>query len=371
MPNKKTLLEKVNLSAEGKLKDGNSCQLLLRDYLKSASLDELAADLQESLGSTGANSAFIFQDIVNELGARIGFSVTNGRYRGVIDSIGYDGLWEVGGSRLVVEAKKNAIYNVDLNVAVRYAREIDRWSHENPGVRARTGVLYVICRNYAHVVDNQIHGALYSDSVNVVSVESLLDCARLVGTHTDSNAAQALRCILFPQRFRSTDSLVSLVQLATGRTAMPPASHQSYSVSNDVAWTVNPSTLAEAIISSSNAPGKNVHIASHGNTKVLALSPSGFMWQTSLKHYDIPLSKLSSLRKKDRGQYLLAFRNANQAAYLTFDELVQQIPEMLNLRKKRRLIYSIKILWQGNGPRLVTNKKNVYLPLQKVELQDD
>ena len=39
------------------------------------------------------NVVDIFQDIVNELGRRLDFEVTNGRYRGTVNITGYDGIF--------------------------------------------------------------------------------------------------------------------------------------------------------------------------------------------------------------------------------------------------------------------------------------
>jgi hypothetical protein len=33
------------------------------------------------------------QDIVNEIGKRLGYEVQNGRYQGVVNQSGFDGLW--------------------------------------------------------------------------------------------------------------------------------------------------------------------------------------------------------------------------------------------------------------------------------------
>ena len=61
-------------------------------YFAQVSTEKLALYVDQRLNSHFAKSGFVLQDLVNELGRRIEYKVTNGRYQGVVGAIGFDGI---------------------------------------------------------------------------------------------------------------------------------------------------------------------------------------------------------------------------------------------------------------------------------------
>ena len=45
------------------------------------------------LNTSFADSGLALQDVVNQVGRRSGFHVEDGRYRGVVGEVGFDGIW--------------------------------------------------------------------------------------------------------------------------------------------------------------------------------------------------------------------------------------------------------------------------------------
>ncbi|MDA1001236.1 MAG: hypothetical protein O2807_12080, partial [bacterium] len=88
-------IEQIVVTAgDGRLLDKSECQQELREYLRQVSIETLEKYANHCLNSSFNKSGIVLQDITNELGRRLEYKVTNGRYQGTSSEIGYDGLWE-------------------------------------------------------------------------------------------------------------------------------------------------------------------------------------------------------------------------------------------------------------------------------------
>jgi hypothetical protein len=181
--------------------------------LQQASLDDLAVFLAEITANRMTRGGYILQDIVNELGGRLGFAVRHGRYQGVAGLAGYDGLWQADGQRLVVEVKSSDAFSIDLDLLARYARELDKEAASEPTV---THVLVVVAREDKSAIVSQIRGSRHAWTMRVVSVASLLQLVRTAQRAIDEGTKQALRKVLHPIDGTHLDALVDLIrQIAT------------------------------------------------------------------------------------------------------------------------------------------------------------
>src|SRR6185295_5064022 len=95
----------VTFAGDGKLADGNISSSEFRTFLTQIPSEILVRYTTECLISF-TDSGLVLQDAVNEVGTRLGFKVTPGRYRGVVGQLGFDGLWtSADGHSIVVEVK--------------------------------------------------------------------------------------------------------------------------------------------------------------------------------------------------------------------------------------------------------------------------
>jgi hypothetical protein len=105
----------VAFAGDGRLADGSSSSIEFRNFLGQIPSVILMRYVSECLASSFGGSGLVLQDTVNEIGSRLGFRVTHGRYRGVVGQLGFDGLWEsVDGHFIVVEVKTTDTYRIDL-----------------------------------------------------------------------------------------------------------------------------------------------------------------------------------------------------------------------------------------------------------------
>src|SRR4051794_13783918 len=102
----KSLPQVLAMCGEGKLRDGSKGSSEFRQLLASVPADRLGTYAQDCLTTAFTESGLALQDVINQIGVRLGFEVDPGRYRGVSNQIGFDGIWSTrDGYKLVVEVK--------------------------------------------------------------------------------------------------------------------------------------------------------------------------------------------------------------------------------------------------------------------------
>ncbi len=116
----------VGLADDGKLRDGSKASEEFREFLAIVPSLHLARYANECLGEekfSEASSAL--QDVINEVGRRLGFKVQNGLYRGKVNEIGNDGLWRSDdGTAIILEVKTTATYTIDLETLANYRKKL-------------------------------------------------------------------------------------------------------------------------------------------------------------------------------------------------------------------------------------------------------
>lgn len=149
------------------------------------------------------------QDIVNEIGARFGASVTHGRYRGSTKHSGFDGLWAFpSGHSIVVEVKTTDVYRIDLNTIAEYRRALI-----NSGRAAETNssMLLVVGRQDTGDLEAQIRGSRYAWDIRIISVDALLRLMRTKEEVEDPLIVQRIHSILIPREFTRLDAIADVL----------------------------------------------------------------------------------------------------------------------------------------------------------------
>src|SRR5947207_15176321 len=111
-----TIEQVVSTAGKGKLLDDTDCSKELREYLSQVSREKLSEYADYCLTTKFEHNGKILQDVVNELGRRLDYHVTNGRYQGSQNKIGNDGLWlSPAGHHLVIEVKTTDAYSISVD----------------------------------------------------------------------------------------------------------------------------------------------------------------------------------------------------------------------------------------------------------------
>ncbi len=208
-----TIEQIAKISGDGSLKDNSSSQDELREYLSEVSTDSLGKYAKYCLEKSFPMSGEVLQDVVNELGRRLEYFVENGRYRGVKNAIGFDGIWTDNNQRsIVVEVKTTDVYRISLDtIAGKYKEGLTQEGR----ISAFSSVLIVVGRTDTGELEAQVRGSKYSSDVRIIGVESLIQLVRIKEASDKQETIGKIRSLLMPQEYTRIDGLVDIVFIAT------------------------------------------------------------------------------------------------------------------------------------------------------------
>ena len=205
----KQINQLIAFAGEGILKDGNSASSEFRSFLASVSSAHLARYAKECLELKFDGSGLALQDVINQVGSRLGFKVKDGLYRGTVDAVGYDGLWRSPeGQSLIVEVKTTDTYRVALNTIAGYQKQLA--SVDEIDLQT-SSILLVVGRRDTGDLEAQIRSSRYAWDIRLISVEYLLKLLGIKEGIEDPQTAVRIRAILNPQEFTRVDGIVDLL----------------------------------------------------------------------------------------------------------------------------------------------------------------
>jgi hypothetical protein len=198
----------VAMAGDGVLKDNSPCCTEFREYLRQAETDKLEAYVEHCLTSPFVKSGLVFQDVINELGRRLDYKVSNGKYQGTVGSIGFDGIWlSSEGHTIVVEVKTTDAYTVKLeNIATYRTKLLETGDIESP-----SSVLIVVGRQDTGELEAQIRGSRHAWDIRVISAEALLKLVKLKESSEEIETGLKIRSLLTPMEFTRLDELVDVM----------------------------------------------------------------------------------------------------------------------------------------------------------------
>lgn len=198
----------VGICGDGQLLDGSSTSKEFRDFLGWQTGPRLRDLANYCLENSFPKSGQVLQDIVNEMGRRIGYDVQSGKYAGSQKEIAFDGLWrDAEGASLLVEVKTTDAYRINLDTVVKYARR----AHIEGLVSTEPSVLIVVGRQDTGDLEAQVRGSKHAWQVRLVSVESLTRLMLVREEISEATFIQKVRKILFPFEYTRVDDIIDLV----------------------------------------------------------------------------------------------------------------------------------------------------------------
>jgi hypothetical protein len=207
---KYTIRQIVGICGDGDLRDNSACSHHLREFLALQSNDRLADYAHFCLDEGFTKSGFVLQDIVNEIGKRLGYQVLqNGRYQGVVNQAGFDGLWFDGTNHIVVEVKTTDAYRINLDTISAYAEKVN--SSVGGGTPKDTSLLIVVGRQDTGDLEAQVRGSRHAWSTRLVSVDALIKLMFTKEEVDDKALIERIRRILLPFEYTRVDNIVDLV----------------------------------------------------------------------------------------------------------------------------------------------------------------
>jgi hypothetical protein len=202
----------VSAAGNGDLKDGSECSHELREYLTRASVRGLSDYIEQCLSQAFTKGGFVLQDLVNELGRRLEYTVENGRYSGTTAHIGFDGLWSLDGQpSIIVEVKTTDAYRISLDTLAAYRSKL-----VSVGKCDRNAsILIVVGRQDTGELEAQIRGSRHAWDVRLISAEALLRLVEVKESAGQEDTDEKIRGLLRPTEYTRLDALVDVVFSAT------------------------------------------------------------------------------------------------------------------------------------------------------------
>jgi hypothetical protein len=199
----------IAFAGDGRLGDGSDGSLEFREFLSLVPSGTLSNYADECLGERFPDSGFALQDVVNELGRRLGFTVEDGRYRGAQGAIGYDGVWRSPSDHyVVVEVKTSDVFRVDLENIATFRKSlirVERFSSDN------SSILIVVGSEDTRELEAQIRGSRHAWDIRLISVEGLKRLVHLKEELDDPATVRRIGEILIPYEYTRVDRIIDLV----------------------------------------------------------------------------------------------------------------------------------------------------------------
>ncbi len=152
---------------------------------------------------------FAFQDLINEMGRRLGYKVENGLYRGKKNENGFDGLWKAQDDTFIVmESKTSDDYSIQIESVIRYR---DEFLREHNVHRDKCSLLIVYGRDEKNSLRNTAYGSDERGNIRLISANALFQLVKIAEKTKDEIHIKQINSILRPKDYFVLDNLVELV----------------------------------------------------------------------------------------------------------------------------------------------------------------
>ncbi len=148
----------------------------LRKLFSIIPISQIEKYVNECIQDKFEENGYVFQDLVNELGKRIGFDVIFGRYKGVKGKNGFDGIWKSKeGVDFVVESKVTDLFPIKLEKIHGYKEDLIEKGEIS---KDNSYVILVLGRVDSKTAQSIIRGSQYKWNTVQIGIESLLLLAK-------------------------------------------------------------------------------------------------------------------------------------------------------------------------------------------------
>jgi hypothetical protein len=198
----------VTAAGDGNLRDGSLCSQELRAYLSEIPSAKLAEYIEHCLSKHFSKGGMVLQDLVNELGRRLDYKVTNGRYQGTSNAIGYDGIWgSPEGHMIVVEVKTTDAYRISLDTIAMYRDRLIG----NGEVFSPSSILIVVGREDTGELEAQVRGSRHAWDIRLISADALIKVVQLKEDTDAPDTGRKIRSLLAPMEYTRLDQMIDVM----------------------------------------------------------------------------------------------------------------------------------------------------------------
>lgn len=156
-----------------------------------------------------ARRGYAFQDLINEMGRRLGYRVENGLYRGKKNEIGFDGLWKAkDNSYIIMESKTSDDYAISIDAVIGYRDKLVI-DHKIP--KKKCSIVIVYGRDDKMALRNTVRGSSENQNIRLISANALFQLVKIYCEQSTEVVLNQITSMLRPRDYFVLDNLVELV----------------------------------------------------------------------------------------------------------------------------------------------------------------
>ena len=366
----KHLQAMVGLAGEGRLRDAGPASAEFREFLSVIPLTQLSRYAAECLGEDKfADGGRALQDVINEVGRRLGFLVENGLYQGKSGSVGFDGLWRTtDGTSIIVEVKTTDTYSIDLDTLANYRRALIDGGKVSSG---NSSILIVVGRTDTGSWEAQVRGSRHAWDIRLISVQALLRLMQIKHDLDDPSVIERIQTVLQPREFTKLDEIVELVFYAAedvkkeAELVDVEADDEEESETADAKKPkFTPVNFRDACAARLSQTWKVplikrsfAHYSSADETTGVFCLNSREHKRGGLPSYWFALHphQVEALRKHSKAAFALGCGSVDYMIVIPFDELEKWLPKMWTTTREDRFYWHLVVV-DKDGPKLSLTK---------------
>jgi hypothetical protein len=136
------------------------------------------------------------------------YKVSNGRYQGTANAIGFDGIWiSPEGHTIIAEVKTTDAYRIQLDTIAGYRQRLLGTNEiTNP-----SSILIIVGRQDTGELEAQIRGSRHAWDIRLISADALVKLVTLKLNSDDPETGRKIRSLLTPMEFTRLDGLVDVM----------------------------------------------------------------------------------------------------------------------------------------------------------------
>lgn len=200
-----TVEQVVKTAGDGSLKDGSQCSTEIREYLSQIPSKKIGSYVEQCLTASFDKGGMVLQDLINELGRRLDYVVTNGLYQGKVNAVGFDGTWRSPeGPTIIAEVKTTDTYRISLDKIVVYRDKLVASGQ----IKGKSSFLIVVGRDDTGELEAQVRGSRHAWEIRLISTDALLKLVQLKENSDSPETGRKIRNLLCPMEYTRLDDLV-------------------------------------------------------------------------------------------------------------------------------------------------------------------
>ena len=348
----KSIEQVISMAGDGNLRDGNETSVQLREFLSNIPAGSIRRYINECLTNSFPQNGLVLQDLVNEVGRRLGFSIEPGYYRGGGSRIGFDGIWRAkDGYAFVIEVKTTEDYQINLDTQADYRKRLideDRISGKN------SSILVIVGRKGTGGLEAQTRGSRHAWDIRLISVEALLKLMRVKENLSDAGTVSQIQQILKPLEYTRVDCLIDIIFTTSEDFQADDVENgvESEDDTETVRTQSKPVKYHEAVVERVSSylgvplikQGRCTYTSADQNNRLLCIVSKEYQRSGSIRYwYAFHPSQQEFLNEGDRSFVALGCGSADCVVLIPFPEFKKHLPEMRTTESEGRYYWHVEI----------------------------